>query len=507
MFSKSVMLALNGYIVQSVALSVYPQPNATCSGSANVSLSWYPPAKYAVNNLMTVINGTGVYGFVFNSSQAPLDAYNWCNMPHTNVKTYVRPSAEYKLEYVEVIHRHHKRTPYASNTFPKEQYAWSCSDEGLFYGGQPLSPTGNLSASTYWNVYTSSTNPLAVSGFNGTCMFPQITRGGLDDSHAHGADLAAVYAGLLNFIPAGNYDPSAVSYRVTNNVITSQVASMLIPGMYPSLGHGSPTPLLIQPPSVDSLEPAYSCPSGSSIFSSYSTGSQNADWLAHLRASSGLYSKLDAISGVDPTDSGWHRNWDHYFDNLSARQCHAKPLPCAASDSTKCVTQIDADAVYRLGEYEYSYIYRDAPQSLQASVATYGIWLAELAAHLRSAAAGTTATTPPPSYGNNNNKSNNKDEPRYRHNVAHDGSISRLLSILQIEKMVWPGMGSEVVFELYSKKDDGCYYLRVLWGGRTLVSSHPAFGRWEMVPLGTFLAYVDGLVGSEAAKVPALCGR
>ena len=39
----------------------------------------------------------------------------------------------------------------------------------------------------------------------------------------------------------------------------------------------------------------------------------------------------------------------------------------------------------------------------------------------------------------------------YRHNVAHDGSISRLLSILQLDIMVWPGMGSEVVFELYKK--------------------------------------------------------
>jgi acid phosphatase len=485
-FRSSVMLSIHGYIALGAAQATYLRPNATCAGSANISLSWYPPAQYEVNNLTTVINGTGVYGFVFNSSQAPLNTYNWCNMPHTNVETYVRPSAEYKLKYVEVIHRHHKRTPYASNTFPREQYGWSCSDEGLFYGGQPLNPSGNLSASTYWNVFTSSNNPLAVSGFNGTCMFPQITRGGLDDSHAHGADLAAVYAGLLNFIPT-TYDPSIVSYRVTNNVITSQVASMLIPGMYRSLARGAPTPLLIQPPSVDSLEPGYSCPTGSSLFSSYATGSSNSAWQAHLKASANLAAKLDAISGVDPSDSGWHRNWDHYFDNLSARQCHAKPLPCAAGNAGNCVSQTDADAVYRLGEYEYSFIYRDSAQSLQASVASYGVWLAELAGNLRSAVSGDAGKI------------------RYRHNVAHDGSISRLLSILQIERMVWPGMGSEVVFELYSK--NGCYYLRALWGGRVLVSSHPAFGKWDMVPLSTFLAYVDGLVGQSAVKIPGLCGR
>merc|ERR1711964_643445 len=40
----------------------------------------------------------------------------------------------------------------------------------------------------------------------------------------------------------------------------------------------------------------------------------------------------------------------------------------------------------------------------------------------------------------------------YRHNVAHDGSMSRVLSLLQLDVMVWPGMGSEVVFELYKKE-------------------------------------------------------
>jgi hypothetical protein len=35
------------------------------------------------------------------------------------------------------IHRHHKRTPYASNTFPHESYSWECNDEALFYYGVP----------------------------------------------------------------------------------------------------------------------------------------------------------------------------------------------------------------------------------------------------------------------------------------------------------------------------------------------------------------------------------
>ncbi|TKA22176.1 hypothetical protein B0A50_08342 [Salinomyces thailandicus] len=478
------------------------------SGSCNatnttIDLTWHAPVNSSINNLQTVINGTGIYGFIFNTSQGPPNTYNWCNMPHVNPATYPRvEDKSYKLEYVEVIHRHHKRTPYAANTFPKESYPWDCNDEGLFYGGKPINPSGNASADTYWDVYTSPSNPFAPEGFNGTCQFPQITRGGLDDSHQHGVDLKAVYADLLHFLPQ-EYNKNLISYRVTNNVITSQVASMLIAGMYPSRASTS-TPLLIQPDSIDSLEPTYPCPYASNLFSTYGSGSTNPTWLAHLNAATPLYTRLDALSGISPTAKPWHMSFDHYFDNLSARLCHQKSLPCNLTNTTttNCVTPTEAYEVFRLGEYEYSFIYRDTPASLPASVGSYGIWIAELAQNLRHAMgegpSSTTTTTTTTTNGTS-------DRVKYRHNVAHDGSISRLLAILQLEKMVWPGMGAEVVFELYSKA--GCHYLRVLWGGEVMVSSHPALGRLDMLPVREVLAYFDGLVGVGGSKVPGICAQ
>jgi acid phosphatase len=68
------------------------------------------------------------------------------------------------------------------------------------------------------------------SGFVGTCQFPQITAGGLDDSYQHGKDLYGVYHDLLHFLPDDVTE--AVSFRVTQNMITSQVAGMLINGMF-----------------------------------------------------------------------------------------------------------------------------------------------------------------------------------------------------------------------------------------------------------------------------------
>lgn len=381
---------------------------------------------------------------------------------------------------VQQIHRHHKRTPYASNTFPRETYPWYCDDEALFFYGEPL--PDSTSAQIHWQVYTSPSNPLAPSGFTGTCQFPQISGAGLNDSRQHGRDLYGVYHDLLHFLP-DSYDPKKVTYRVTNNVITSQVVGQVVEGMFEGITNLS-LQVLIQPDSIDSLEPAYACAAATKLYAEYGVGSTNPNWTLHLDMSQTLYATLDAISGVSTTDPGWHQCFDHYFDNLSARQCHGKPLPCKATNATDCVTQEEADAVYRRGIYEYSFIWRDAPQSLPRAVASYGIWVAEVASNLRAAINGT-------------------GEVIYRHNVAHDGSVSRLLSILQVDVMVWPGMGSEVVFELYSK---GKYwFVRVLWGGQVLRSSNPSLGLLNFIPASTLLAYFDGLVGVQASLVPGLC--
>lgn len=448
--------------------------------------SWYPPNRTQINDLEAVVNGSDVFGFIFSDAYSPPSkaSYaipNWCNMPHVNSETYPVPPAGYTLEYVEVIHRHHKRTPYAANTFPRESYTWDCDDEGLFTYGKPLNPSGNASASTYWALYTSRSNPFAPQGFNGTCQFPQITRGGLDDSWQHGKDLFEVYKDRFGSRLVNPSDQ--VSYRVTNNVITSQVAGMVVAAMYESVRELS---LAIQPASIDSLEPTYTCDAGAALYSSYGVGSTNSNWTKHLTASEHLFDVLDNISGVAPNDPGFHQSWDHYFDNLSSRLCHGKPLPCKIGNSTSCVTSSTANAVFRLGLYEYSYIYRSSYQSLSASTASYGVYIAELAQNIRDSISGASPII-------------------YKHNVAHDGSLAMLLSILQVDVMIWPGLGAELVFEIYNKS--GERYVRILWGGSLFRSSNPVLGLVDMLPLDTLLGYFDGLVGVGASKVPAMCAN
>ena len=295
-----------------------------------------------------------------------------------------------------------------------------------------------------------------------------------------------MYHDLLGFLPSQPNDH--ITFRVTNNVITSQVASALIAGMYPSLAKRDvPFSLLIENSALDSLEPTYSCPGAGALGSSYGVGSSDPAWTAHLNASSDLRRALNTISGVDPTDSGWSNSWDHYFDNLSSKQCHGFPLPCNGT----CVSQDQADEVYRLGNYEYAYLYRDAPESLHFGVASYGVWVAEFLANVRAAVSGTSKV-------------------KYTHNVAHDGSMARLLAVLQTEVMVWPGMGSELAFEVYSKQDEAKHgekqwFVRILWGGQIFRSSAPAIAVADMIELGKLTDYLSGLVGEKSANVVKLC--
>ncbi|KAK4934068.1 hypothetical protein LTR66_015745, partial [Elasticomyces elasticus] len=125
---------------------VRAQDSSCSAASSQLDVSWHAPNTTEIYELSTVINGTGIYGYIFNSSTNPAGTpyytYNWCNMPHVRRQEYVVPPSDFELTYLEVIHRHHKRTPYASNTFPVENYPWTCDDESLYYYGAPY-PEGH----------------------------------------------------------------------------------------------------------------------------------------------------------------------------------------------------------------------------------------------------------------------------------------------------------------------------------------------------------------------------
>jgi hypothetical protein len=71
-----------------------------------IDLSWHAPAQTLINNLTNVVSAQGVYGFIYNTSTTPDEqygTYNWCNMPHVRKTEYVKPPADYALQYVELV--------------------------------------------------------------------------------------------------------------------------------------------------------------------------------------------------------------------------------------------------------------------------------------------------------------------------------------------------------------------------------------------------------------------
>ena len=348
-----------------------------------------------------------------------------------------------------------------------------------------------------WDAYRPAQSLLPITGRGSSCRFPQLTKEGMGDAVQHGQDLFEVYHDLLQFLPTVA-DNAAVKFRVTNNLITTQTVGGIIAGMYPSTGTSSS--VLVADPNTDSLEPDYSCPGADDIVSQYGPASGAPTWQGHLDATATLRQDLNDITGVDATQDDWQRSWDHYFDNLSSRQCHGFDLPCG---NGKCVTQVQADTVYRLGQWESAYLWRTSKESLRRSVATFGAWVDEFLQRVQLVEAGLSTL-------------------KYFHSVAHDGSISRLSALLQLERMVWPGMGAEIVFEIYSRsgaangtsqqqllqqqqpasKD---WFVRILRGGQPFASSHPDLKGGEMIELSKLTGYLSSLIGDQATNVVSLC--
>ncbi|KAG7693554.1 hypothetical protein KL933_003003 [Ogataea haglerorum] len=446
----------------------------------------HAPIENEFSDLDQVFNSSrGTNDGIYNSSYVPdskYGQYNFCNMPHVRKDTYPQvDQSVYKLQFVEVIHRHHKRTPYAQNCFPVENLVLYCDDALNNYYSEFKTPDrSNNTTKISWTNYQNQYNPFSFiqNGYNGTCQFPQISYGGLEDSYQHGLDLYGVYGELLEFLPE-SYDPNQLTFRVTNNVITSQVVSAVAKAMYPC---EKGIDVKVEGDSFDALEPTYSCDFADDVASEITSSSE---WQEHLAKAADLYNELDHISGVDPDSEDWHQSFDHYFDNTAFRLCHGYDLACNSENSSLCMTQDQAEQIFRLGDFEYNYQFRIHENSTLYAATSYGAYFNELKHRLLQ-------------------KTDGSSSLKYSHNVAHDGSIARILGFLQIDYLRWPGMGSEIVFELYEGLKDGKWYLRTLYMGRVLTTTGP-LGEIDMIPLRDYVDYIESMIGKDAEVLVDYC--
>ncbi|KAL6303379.1 phosphoglycerate mutase-like protein [Sparassis latifolia] len=412
------------------------------------------------------LNTGGIYDSSVTPTDLPWNTYNYCNAPHVNSKHYSTPTEaeDASLVYLNVVMRHHKRTP--DNLYPNENelnsVPWNCWNmrQYSYGGGTPR---------VYHETESPPWHPFLRQIWNGTCDQGQLTQEGLEDAIRHGRDIWSVYADRLHFLDSVNEDD--ILFRTSTETRTFQVVGGLLTGMDATMA-GKSFPVTTQPSPIDSIPPKYPCPRANSIRDAFQSVPA---WTDHFAQNADLKTRLDAVLGTAGLSS-WSSWYDHYFDTFTSRTCHGHPLPCNAKG--ECVSAEDAARVFALGDFEYNYIWNTAENATTYAQLTFGVFMLELAQNFARFRAG-------------------EESHKLIFYVGHDGTMIRLASLLglgKISPLRWPALGSEIVMEVW-RTVLGNLFVRIMHEGT------PVSGM-EWIPLDSF---IDALELQVADDLFELC--
>lgn len=242
------------------------------------------------------------------------------------------------------------------------------------------------------------------------------------DGWQHGQDLWAVYGEKLRLLPRSP-DSDTVWFRSSSSPLTQSSAGAVLRGIWPA--YRGPLPLHQQAPDVDTVNQGYPCPARSRILPQIES---TEEWEKHLAATGSLRDRLASLLGANQTD--WMSTFDHFADNFQGRLCNGYHLPCNQADPSACVSQSDAYEVFRAGDWEWNYWWRRSQSAKQYIALTEGLFLQEIANRLKLISQDALSRV-------------------YTHNFVHDGDLGPALGALGIQQLRWPGMGSNIAFEVW----------------------------------------------------------
>ncbi|KAJ5081231.1 hypothetical protein N7456_013469 [Penicillium angulare] len=443
--------------------------------------TFYPPMLNETSYISN--NSLGTYGGIYKAPTngptegKPYGTYDYCSMPHPRAQEYELPapianrSTKGKLVYLEYLQRHQRRTPY--NILPGgENQPYNCDNVRPYLYAGPSSQSGIQPIPMYAQTYQDPTNPFTPD-VNGTCQYPQITVGGIQDGYQHGQDLWNVYGKKLDFIPKEPND--RVWFRSSDSALTQATAGAVLRGIWPAYGGALPLHQMVS--SVDTVNEGYSCDAVSSTLSSLESTSE---WKDHLSVTAELRSKLGSMLGA--TSSSWQDTFDHFSDNFQARLCNGYELPCSMTNASACVTHEMANEVFRAGDWEWNYYWRTNPYVVKYIQVVEGLFIGEILARLQAVLNG-----------------NSKID--YSHIFIHDGDIGPILGSLGINELRWPAMGSNIAFEIWetdNKHDQ--LYARVLYSGQPVETIH---GKLDWIKLNQLIDIMSPYVPED---ITTLCG-
>ncbi|QSZ34730.1 hypothetical protein DSL72_007585 [Monilinia vaccinii-corymbosi] len=451
----------------------------------------YPIGLNDTSYITNILLGSygGIYSALEKSgiSNVTYGTYDYCSMPHPRASEYKLPApvanrnVKAQIVYLEYLQRHQRRTMY--NVLPSgETVPFNCSDILPYLYAGPRDATSQQPISVYSQTYTDPGNPFLGKYISGTCQYPQLTMGGLLDGYQHGRDLSEVFGatGNLSLFPKF---PSleATYFRSSESPLTQQSAGGVLRGIWPR--YKASIPLHQQATSLDTVNAGYSCAAISSTLAKIQSTQQ---WQAHLAATSNLRSTLGNMFSAD--SSAWQGMMDHFADNFQARLCNGYPLPCSPTNASHCVTQDMADEVFRAGDWEWNYYWRANPYAQRYIQVVEGLFIGEIVSRLERVVNGTT------------------QGGKYSHIFVHDGDIGPVAGALGIRALRWPGMGSNIAFEVWKVQNDRVaagevYFARVLYSGQPIQS---IYGDMDWMPLQSLLDILRQFV---PADIVALCNN
>ncbi|KAJ5085211.1 Histidine phosphatase superfamily clade-2 [Penicillium argentinense] len=443
--------------------------------------TFYPPA---LNQTAYISNSSvGTYGGLYKASThgpaggKPYGIYDYCSMPHPRSQEYQEPgpvaegSVKGKLVYLEYMQRHQRRTPY--NILPGgEDQPYHCDDVRTYLYAGPSKESDFQPMPMYAQTYQDPTNPFNT-GVNGTCQFPQITIGGVEDGYQHGKDLWSVYSEKLGLLP--KQPNERVWFRSSDSALTQDSAGAVLRGVWPEFKGALPLHQMVT--SVDTVNEGYSCDAVSATLSQLQS---TDEWNEHITVTKELRKKLGSMFGA--TSSSWQETFDHFSDNFQARLCNGYRLPCSVSNSSECATHQMAEEVFRAGDWEWNYYWRTNPYVAKYIQVVEGLFIGELIARLKAVQEG-------------------KSSLDYSHIFIHDGDLGPILGSLGINALRWPGMASNIAFEVWkTDAKEESLYARVLYSGHPLQTIH---GSLDWVPLSQLIDIISPYVPDD---ITSLCG-
>ncbi|PKY06112.1 phosphoglycerate mutase-like protein [Aspergillus campestris IBT 28561] len=463
-------------------------PSSHAAQESPHSISFYPVALNHTTYITNRTQGThgGIYSAPVHRASDPdeNDRYNYCTMPHPRPETYVAPepvangSVAATLVYVEYMQRHQRRTPYNLLSELQDQ-EYTCDDVHPHIYAAPAPDNNNPAPiPVYGQTYTDPTNPFLTDTIPGTCQYPQLTKGGILDGYRHGRDLRAVYGG--NSLLSETGPSSQVWLRASSSALTQGSAGAVLRGLWPDYNGG--IALRRQTEGIDTVDSGFTCAARERMLEQMKAARV---WREHLGVTMVLREELGEMFDIseEEEDGAWMNSFDHFADAFQARVCNGYGLPCRAKkegekEGENCVTQEQAEEVFRAGDWEWNYWFRGSDLAKEYIQLVGGLFIGEIVRRLEGVVEG-------------------RPDWVYSHTFMHDGDLGPVLGALGIRALRWPGMGANVAVEVWRTDGEG-FYARVLYSGRTVETIH---GTMEWMPLGELLEILGGFVPGDIVSM------